>query len=209
MDALAAAALEIYRSPEFKGVVGVFVFLGSINAGFWILARVMSSFVDLFSELFLEELWSVVAILYNIALAVLFSAILFVSAVKGAAPKDLLWRQGCGFVMLYIALGAAYMDKTHHIHDDARPGYALGLVSYIVFAAFPRLVAYPELSAMVGLIKTVSDSWLGKALTVFMVGGIVWGIVHKGLREMFYHLSPFLWFMGALKHPPIRVRRNN
>lgn len=208
MDALVAAALEIYRSPEFKGVVGTFVFLGSINAGFWLLAHVMSAFVDLFSELFLEELWSVVAILYNIALAAFFSAILFVSATKSAPAKDMLLRQGCGFVMLYIALGAAYMDKSHHIHDDARPGYALGLVSYVVFAAFPRLVAHPELATFVMLLKTLSDSWLGKALTVFIVGGIVWGFVHKGLREMFYHLSPFLWFVGALKHPPIRVRRD-
>ncbi len=208
MDALVAAAVEIYRSPEFKGVVGAFIFLGSINAGFWILATVMSSFVDIFSELFLEELWSVIAILYNIALAVFFSAILFVSATKGAAAKELLLRQGCGFVMLYIALGAAYMDKTHHIHDDARPGYALGLVSYLIFAAFPRLVAYPELGTTVVLLKSLSDSWIGKVLTVFMVGRIAWGIAHKGLREMFYHLSPFLWFVGALKHPPIRVRRN-
>ena len=118
-----------------------------------------------------------------------------------------MWRESCGFVMLYVALGAAYMDHTHHITDDARYGYALGLLSYIVFAAFPRLVAYPELATGITLMKTLSDSWIGRALTVFMVGGIVWGIIHKGLKEMFYHLSPFLWFIGALKHPPIRVRR--
>src|SRR5689334_19252647 len=129
MDAFIAAALEIWRSPECKNVVSVFVWLASINGGFWILARVMGAFVDIFSELFLEELWSVIAILYNIALAAFFTAILFVSATKGAPAGDLLWRQACGFVMLYVALGAAYMDKTHHITEDARPGYALGLVS--------------------------------------------------------------------------------
>ena len=55
--------------------------------------------------------------------------------------------------------------------------------------------------------KAVADSWVGTAFTVFFIGGIVWGVAHRGLREMFYHLSPFLWFIGALKHPPIRIRR--
>ncbi len=207
MDALFAAALEIWRSPEFRSVTGIFVWLCSINAAFWLLARVMSAFVDVFSELFWEEIWSVIATLYNIALAVFFSAVLFASATKGAAPKDLLWREACGFVMLYVALGASYMDPTHHIHEDARPGYALGLVSYIVFAAFPRLVSDPRLYALIGFLKAVSDSWVGKGMTIFVVAGIVWGLLRKGLGEMFYHLSPFLWFVGALKHPPIRVRR--
>ena len=90
MDAFIDAAQQIWRSPEFKGVIGVFVWLGSINAGFWILARIMGAFVDIFSELFLEELWSVLATLYNMVLAVLFAAILFVSATKGAAPGDLM-----------------------------------------------------------------------------------------------------------------------
>jgi uncharacterized membrane protein len=84
----------------------------------------------------------------------------------------------------------------------------LGLIGYIVFAAFPRLVSFPELALLVTMIKALADSWIGKSLTLFMVGGILWGIVHSGLREMFYHLSPFLWFIGALKHPPIRIRRS-
>ena len=63
MNEFLAAALVIWRTPECKSVVNVFVWLGSINGGFWILARVMGAFVDVFSELFLEELWSVIAIL--------------------------------------------------------------------------------------------------------------------------------------------------
>ena len=88
MEDILAAVLVIWRSPEFKRVVDIFVWLGAVNAGFWILARVMGAFVDVFSELFLEELWSVIAILYNIALAVFFAAILFVSATKGAPPSN-------------------------------------------------------------------------------------------------------------------------
>ena len=208
MDSFITAALVVLRSPELKSVAGVFVWLCSINAGFWILARIMGAFVDVFSELFWEDVWSALATAYNIALAVFFSAIIFVSATKGAPPKDLLWREMCGFVLLYTALGASYMDgRTHRLNDCARPGYLLGLIGYIVFAAFPRLVARPELYALITVMKALADSWIGKSLTVFMVGGIIWGIAHRGLREMFYHLSPFLWFIGALKHPPIRIRR--
>jgi hypothetical protein len=165
--------------------------------------------VDIFAVLFWEDLWHLLATLYNIALAVFFSAVMFASATRGAPPKDILWREMCGFVLLYIALGAAYMDgRTHRLHDSARPGYASGLIGYLFFAAFPILVAYPELDALITMLKTLADSWIGKSLTAFMVVGIVWGILHRGLREMFYHLSPFLWFIGALKHPPIRIRRS-
>lgn len=208
MEALIPAAVEFWRSKEFQDVLRIFVWLCSINAGFWILARVVSAFVDVFSELFWEDLWGAFATVYNIALAVFFAAIIFVSATKGAPPKDLMWREMCGFVLLYLALGASYMEaNTHQINEYARPGYALGLIGYILFAAFPRLVAYPELYTLITVMKAVADSWVGTAFTVFVVGGIVWGIARKGLREMFYHLSPFLWFIGALKHPPIRVRR--
>lgn len=192
----------------WKTVLPIFVWLCSVNAGFWILARVMGAFVDVFSELFWEEVWGALATVYNLALAVLFSAVLFASATKGAPAKDLLWREGCGFVLLYMALGASYMDEaTHQINEYARPGYAVGLLSYILFAAFPRMTAHPELYSLITVIKTVADSWIGQVLTVLTVGGIIWGILHRGLREMFYHLSPFLWFIGALKHPPIRLRR--
>jgi hypothetical protein len=188
--------------------VQTFIYLCSINAGFWILARAMGAFVDVFSELFWEEVWGALATVYNIALALAFAAVIFVSAWKGAAAKDLFWREGCGFVLLYMALGASYMDAhTHEINEYARPGYALGLIGYIIYAAFPRLVAHPELYQAVLIMKAVSDSWVGLGFTVFFVAGIIWGLAHRGLREMFYHLSPFLWFIGALKHPPIRVRR--
>ena len=208
MDALLPAALHAWRSKEFQGVLQIFIWLCSVNAGFWILARAMGAFVDVFSELFWEEVWGALATVYNIALALVFAAVIFVSATKGAPAKDFLWREMCGFVLLYMALGASYMDAaTHQINEFARPGYALGLIGYILFAAFPRIVAHPELYALVLALKALSDSWIGQALTVLMVGGIIWGITHRGLREMFYHLSPFLWFIGALKHPPIRVRR--
>jgi len=208
MDTFLPAFLELWRSPKTQAVIQIFVWLCSINAGFWILARAMGAFVDVFSELFWEEIWGALATVYNIALALFFAAVIFVSAWKGAPPKDIFWREACGFVVLYMALGASYMDAaTHEINEFARPGYVLGLLGYLLFAAFPGLVGHPELYRVVLVMKDVADSWVGVAFTVFFVGGIIWGIAHRGLREMFYYLSPFLWFIGALKHPPIRVRR--
>lgn len=209
MDTFIPAFLEFWRSQDVQSVLQIFIWLCSINAGFWILARIMGAFVDVFSELFWEELWGAFATVYNLALAVFFAAILFVSATKGAPPQDVLWREMCGFVLLYMALGAAYMDAaTHQINEYARPGYVAGLLAYILYAAFPKIVAHPELYTLITVMKAVSDSWVGMAFAVFLVGGIIWGIAKRGLGEMFYHLSPFLWFIGALKHPPIRVRRS-
>ena len=56
MDTLIPRLLEIWRSSELQNVVQVFVWLCSINAGFWILARAMGALVDVFSELFWEAM---------------------------------------------------------------------------------------------------------------------------------------------------------
>jgi len=209
MDTVIPAFLEFWRSQEFQNVLQIFIWLCSINAGFWILARIMGAFVDIFSELFWEALWEAIATVYNMALAVFFAAIIFVSATKGSPPADLMWRQMCGFVMLYVALGASYMDgETLELHDHSKPGYFMGLLAYIAFAVSPKLVAYPELVTLVGVMKRVSDSWVGQALAVFVLCGIVWRLSTKGLRSMFHHLAPMLYFLGVIKHPAIRIRRS-
>lgn len=188
---------------------GVFVWLGAVNGGFWILARVAGFLVDLFSEFFWEEVWEALATVYNLALAVLFAAILFVSATRNSPGGDLIWRQACGFVMLYVALSAAYMDpKTQELHDFAKPGFVVGLFSYIIFAAIPRLVAYPELVTLVTLLKTLSDSVVGRTITGLMVAGILWKLFTGGLRGLFQFLAPFLYWVGIIKHPAIKLRRD-
>jgi hypothetical protein len=206
---LPAQLLVIWRSPEFKGVVSVFVWLGSVNGGFWLLAKAAGFLVDLFSEFFWEEVWEALATVYNLVLAVFFAAILFVSATNGAPPTDLVWRQACGFVMLYVALSAAYQDpRTQELHDYAKPGFLLGLFSYILYAAFPKVVAHPELLTVIGLMKRLSDSWLGQATTALVVFGIVWKMFTGGLRGLFQFLAPFLYWVGLIKHPAIKIRRS-
>lgn len=195
--------------PEYRRYLDIFVFLGSVNGGFWLLARAASGFLDIFSELFWEEIWSLVAIVYNIALAAFFAAILFAAAGTGAAPKDLFWRQACGFVMLYLALGAAYMDSEGRLCEEGRPGYVLGLIAYILYAVHPPLVADPRLHELIAFMKRVSDSWVGKAMTVFVMGGLALRLARGGLSGLFHVLAPVLWKAGALKHPPIRVRRED
>ncbi|UPT73828.1 MAG: hypothetical protein M0D55_18585 [Elusimicrobiota bacterium] len=195
--------------PEYRQVLDIFVFLGSVNGGFWLLARAASGFLDIFSELFWEDIWSLVATVYNVALAAFFAAILMAAARHGAAPADLYWRQACGFVMLYLALGAAYMDRSGRICEEGRLGYVLGLAAYILYAAVPSLVSDPRLHDLIGTMKRVSDSWVGRAMTAFVVGGILWKLAKDGLSGLFHVLAPVLWKAGALKHPPIRVRRED
>ncbi len=209
MDTIIPAILAVWRMKEFQNILGVFVWLGAINTAFWLLARAASGFVFLFNEILWEWLWNLVATAYNIALAVLFSAIIFLAATRAAAPDALLWREMCGFVLLYLALSAAYMDlHNNEINDYSRPGFVLGLAAYLVFAVFPRIVDRPELVDLHDLIKAVAQSWVGWVFSAYMTALIVWRLLHQGLGELFYHLSPFLWFAGLLKHPPIRVRRH-
>ncbi len=196
-------------TPEYRQILDIAVFLGSVNGGFWLLARAASGFLDIFSELFWEEVWSLIATVYNVALAVFFAAILFAAAVRSAPPETLYWRQAAGFVLLYLALGAAYMDRGGRLCEEGRPGYALGLAAYILYAAFPQLVSDPRLHDLIGVMKRVSDSWFGQAMAAFVVGGILWKLAKDGLSGLFHVLAPGLWKVGALKHPPIRVRRDD
>jgi hypothetical protein len=202
------AARVFWASPECRRWVSIVAFLCSVNAGFWLLAKVMGAVLELFSELFFEELWDALATLYNIALAVFFAAVLFAAAVKGAPASQLYWRQACGLILLYVALGAAYTDPAAgEIDEHARPGWATGLVAYLFFAVVPSLTAQPAIYQLIDLLKAVSDSWVGKVSTILVAGGVALSVARRGLRAMFARLSPFLWFIGALEHPPIRVRK--
>lgn len=210
MEQLFAAARAVWQDPQVRAPVRIFTWLGGINACFWLLAKIAGAFVGLFSELFWEPLWSVIAALYNIALAVLFSAVLFVAATHGAAPGDLLWRRSCGFVMLYVALGAAYFDaKTGGLTDETRFGYALGLLSFLIYAAYPPLVADPRLVDAVVLLKDMASGWVGRGLSAAFAIGLIWTASRSGLSAMFRVLAPFLYSVGAIKHPAVRVRRRD
>lgn len=190
-----------------KELIDAVVWLSSVSCGFWLLAKAMGAAVDVFSELFWEPLWSAFAVLYNIALAVFFAAILFASATKGVAAGDLYWREACGFIVLYLNLSSAYTDpKTLSIDGDARLGVAAALLCYIGFAVAPGVLAQPALYELIDVMKAVADSWIGTASTALVLGAIVFTLARGGLRAMFARLSPFLWFIGALKHPPIRIR---
>lgn len=208
MQELIPQLLAIWRSPQFQALVDVFVWLCSVNGGFWILARASGALINVFSEIVWEPLWSALAVLYNLALAAVFSAVIAASATYGAPAEDLLWRKMCGFVMLYLALSASYMDtKTGEIEEHAKVGFAVGLLAYLIFAAVPGLVRSPDLLDSISLMKAVADSWLGRAMAAAVVAGIAWRIATRGLRELFQCLAPALYMVGAIRHPAIRVRR--
>jgi hypothetical protein len=208
MEQLLPAALELWRSPECRRVVSIVAWLSAVSGGFWLLAKVMGAIVELFSELFFEELWAAFATLYNIVLAVFFSATLFAAASRGAGSGELYLRRGCGLVLLYLVLSAAYADRDEgYIDEHARPGWVMGLVSYIFFAAVPVLTEQPRLYELIDLMKMVADSWVGKASAALVSLALAYRLARGGMRAMFNTLSPILFFIGVLNHPPIRVRR--
>ena len=208
MDELAEKLGRLSADPDFQRFTGVVVWLSAINGGFWLLARA-GHLLDLFSELFWEELWGVFAIIYNAALAVFFAAIIFVAAAHGAPPKDLFWREACGFVILYFSLSAAYLNtKTYELDEFTRPGFMLGLAAFVLFAAFPRLaLERPRLLDLIAIMKDLQDSWIGFAATALVTARIGWRVTHGGLSAFLFGLQPLLWTLGLTKLPPIRVRR--
>jgi len=184
--------------------------LSSVSSIFWLLAKLSGAMMFLLHALLLDELGSLLAVFYNIILAVVFSAIIFLAAFMDAAPGSLLWREMGGFVFLYIALGAVYADRpTRQVNAYGWPGYAAGLAAYLLFAMKPLLLKRPELVAFYRLTEDLGTGWLGWLLTAVMVAGISLRLLRRGLRELFFLLSPMLWFFGVIRHPPIRVRVRN
>lgn len=209
MEPLHPALLELWRSPECRRLAGIVSWLSAVSAGFWLLAKLMGAVVEVFSELFFEELWTALATVYNVVLAVFFSATLFAAASRGAeGDGELHLRRGIGFIIVYLVLSASYADPKEGVIDEhARPGWAMGLVSYLFFAAVPRLTDQPRLYALIDLTKTVSESWVGLASTALVALTLSYRFARYGLRTMFNTLAPALFFLGVLKHPPIRVRK--
>lgn len=202
-----AAAMEFWRTPECRRLVSIVTFLSSVSGGFWLLAKVVGAVFNLLEDLFFEELWAALATVYNIVLAIAFSAALFAAAWKGADPSQLFLREGCGLVLLYLVLSASYTDpQDGAIDEHARPGWAMGLVSYIFFAAVPRIIDQPRLHELIAVMKEVSDSPVGKVSTLLVAGAFAWRLAKGGMVSLFGAMAPLMWKIGLLKHPPIRVR---
>lgn len=203
-----AALQELWRTPECRRLAATAGWLSAVSAGFWLLAKLVGAMLEVFSELFFEELWDALATVYNVVLAVLFSATLFAAASRGAQAGELYLRRAIGFVILYLVLGASYADpREGDIDEHARPGWAMGLVSYFFFAAVPSLTDQPRLYGLIDLVKAVADSWVGAASTALVALTLAYRFGRYGLRTMFNTLAPVLFFFGVLKHPPIRVRK--
>lgn len=157
-------------------------------------------------DMVFEEFGELLAVLYNVVLAALFAAVLFLPALQ--VPGELLWRKACGFLFLYLSLGAAYADPaTHEINPYGRPGYAAGLCAYLAFSAAPSLLDRPELVTFYLLLEWAANGWIGWSLTLLMAIRIAWRLLSSGLRGLLVALAPALWALGLLRHPPIRVRR--
>jgi hypothetical protein len=205
---LIAAGQELWRTPECRRFVASAAWLSAVSAGFWLLAKLVGAILEVFSELFFEELWDALATIYNVVLAVLFSATLFAAASRGAEAGELFLRRAIGFVIVYLVLSASYADpREGDIDEHARPGWAMGLVSYFFFAAVPSLTAQPRLYELIDLVKAVSDSWVGAASASLVALTLAYRFGRYGLRTMFNTLAPALFYIGVLKHPPVRVRK--
>src|SRR5204862_367837 len=141
---------------------------------------------------------------------VLFSAMIFLSTAPGRASGSLFWREACGFVLLYIALGAAFSDRsTNDIIPYSRPGYIAGLVAYLLFAAFPVILDQAWLISFHGFLELLARGFVGGVLSVVTCVEIVWGLLTRGLGWTLLILSPLLWRLGLQRYPMIRLRRRD
>ena len=196
--------LKAWHIPSVHNAVIFGLQLGSINSEFWVLAWGTGGLIAAFHAMLLDDLGDVIAIAYNTFLAIMFSAMIFLSASGGAKSGVSLWREIGGFVFLYIALGAAYMNiRSKKLDAYGQPGFLAGLLSYLIFGIHPKLAAHPGLLGLYGFLDWIAWKPLGWAMAAFSAVEMTWVTVRAGAGR----LPSILWPLGLAKHPPIRIRK--
>jgi hypothetical protein len=209
IESIVQIATAFWQHPGVRDAARAFFYLSSVSTVFWMLARCSAVFVYLVHGMLLDEFGTLLAVIFNILLAVAFAGMMFLSAVLGNGPGVLVWREAYGFLFLYLALGAAYMDQSSQdINAYSWPGYVVGLAAYLLFACFPGLLDHREFIDVYRAIAALGMGWFGWLLTGLMVIQIGVGFVRRGLQGMFMVLGPWLWYLRIIRHPPIRIRND-
>ena len=207
MEPMIARALEVWRSAALQEALRPLLVFSSISAMFWLLARFSGALAYAIARVLPEELGSLLAVFYNLALALLYSTLMFFTASTGRWHASAVWREACGFAFLYVALGAAYMDRsTRQINAYAWPGYVAGLSGYLLLAFWPSWADQPLLAELHGLLAALSDGGVGYVLTALAGLYLLFSLFSQGLSGVFFSLSPLLYRLGLVKAPPIRLR---
>jgi len=173
-------------------------FLGALSGDFWFLSALLGRVVLVVHDALDESLGALLAVAYNIALAVAFSAALASSIIIERAGSDYFYHyQAAGFAFAYVVLGAVYAERSGEISEYAILGYAAGLVAYLAFCIHSSLVHLPWAGRLYVVMRWAVHGWPGKVSAAFsLVQGAIfaWHAVQRRMRGPTWRFRKAVFF---------------
>ncbi len=198
-----ARAIRLYDAaladPRWGPALRAAVFLFGISGAFWFASQVLSAAALKVHDALDHSLAALFAVSYNLALAVLFGAVMAAAVFRQAAGSALLLGyQAAAFVLVYFVLSAAYSDASGVVDEYAVVGYVGGLAAFLLCCVRTEWLSHPAVLRAHAFVSWVYHGWPGKVAAAVSVaeGGLYaarharkklfWRRVKLGGRRFFF-----------------------
>lgn len=160
--------------PWVREWLDVLVFLFGVSGAFWILSKAAGRLAAGIHAVLDRSLAELFAVVYNLALAVLFASVLVYSiyAERGGRANFLAY-EAAGFVLVYLVLGSTYAEKSGKISEYALPGYWGAQAAYLVFCVRSQYLRNPVTPRAYAWTAWAMRGWVAKLAALFTVAVLV------------------------------------
>ncbi len=154
--------------PTVRSWVEILTIVLGISGSFWLLSKALSYVAVGIHGLLDRSLAELFAVLYNLALAVLYSSVLVYAAIRLRGGKnDFLAFEAAGFVVAYLMLKAVYAERSGEISAHALPGYWGGIASYLFFCLRTQYLVNPATPKAYAAALWLTHGVQGLVVTLF------------------------------------------
>ena len=193
MQAWGARGVELYQRllavPGVRPWKDMLTFLFGMSGGFWLLSKAAARVAVGIHHALDRSLADLFAVVYNLALAVLFSSVLVYAIYAERGGKDdFLAYQAAGFVLVYVVLSSVYAEKSGKIGEYALPGYWAGLGAFLLFNVRSQYLRNPVTPRAYEWTAWAMRGWPAKATAALTA----LALAYRGLRLVGRKLSASL-----------------
>lgn len=180
-------------------------FLLAVSGAFWFLSGLLGRAALALHDALDHSLAVLFAVSYNLALAVLFGAVMAAAVFRaGEGSALMLAYQAAGFLLVYLVLSAAYADAQGAVDEYAAAGYAAGLTAFLAGCVSTAWLSWPAVRQAEAWTVWAWSRWPGKAVAALStLEGLLyaygcarrklfWKSVKVGGRRFFFDVTEVL-----------------
>jgi len=189
LDRGAQAYARAMAVPGVRARKELLTFLLGMSGAFWLLSKAASRVAAGIHHALDRSLADLFAVVYNLALSVLFASVLvFAIYAERGGKDDFLAYQAAAFVLIYVVLGSVYAEKSGKVSEYALPGYWGGLAAFLFFCLRSQYLRNPVTPRAYEWVSWAMRGWVGKAAAAFTA----LQLLYRGLRALGRKLSASL-----------------